>query len=153
MSFFENLWVQIRQTMSIAKKDFVQIVSSPMFFVILGVSCFFWSFVYVRALITFASQSMNMPVQMAQEGGGMNIHYHVFFSLLAQVNLILLFVVPALTMRLFAEEKKLKTFDLLLSAPLTSTQIVIGKFLAAYQCSFIIILVSFFLYFDDFAFC
>ena len=143
MSFFKSLGAQTRQTMSIAKKDFFQIISSPMFFIILGVSCFFWSFMYVRSLITFASQSMNMPVQMAQEGGGMNIHYYVFFSLLAQVNLMLLFIVPAVTMKLFAEERKLKTFDLLLSAPLTSTQIVIGKFLAAYQCSFIIILVSF----------
>lgn len=142
-SIFKNLWAQLRQIAAIAKKDFFQIISSPMFFIILGVSCFFWSFVYVRSLIVFASQSMSMPVQMAQEGGGMNIHYHVFFPLLAQVNLMLLFIVPALTMRLFAEEKKLKTFDLLMSSPLTSTQIVVGKFFAAYKCSLIIIFVSF----------
>ena len=142
-SLFKDLWIQIRQVRAIAKKDFFQIISSPMFFIILGVSCFFWSFVYVRSLIVFASQSLNMPVQMAQEGGGMNIHYHVFFPLLAQVNLLLLFIVPALTMRLFAEERKLKTFDLLMSSPLTSFQIAIGKFFAAYQCSLIIIVISF----------
>ena len=142
-SIFENLWVQIRQVAAITKKDFFQIISSPMFFIILGVSCFFWSFVYVRSLIVFANQSLSMPVQMAQEGGGMNIHYHVFFPLLAQVNLMLLFIVPALTMRLFAEEKKLKTFDLLMSSPLTSSQIVVGKFCAAYKCSLVIIFVSF----------
>ncbi len=143
-SIFENLWVQMRQIIAITKKDFFQIVVSPMFFIILGVSCFFWSFVYVRSLIAFASQSMSMPIQMAQEGGGANIHYHLFFPLLAQVNLLLLFIVPALTMRLFAEEKKLKTFDLLMSAPLTSTQIVVGKFCAAYKCSLIIVFTSFF---------
>jgi len=107
------------------------------------VSCFFWSFVYVRSIIVFASDSLSMPVQMAQVGGGMNIHYYVFFPLLAQVNLLLLFIVPALTMRLFSEERKLRTFDLLMSSPLTSTQIVIGKFCSAYKCSFIIVSVSF----------
>ena len=142
-SVFENLWIQTRQVQALAKKDFFQILSSPMFFIILGLSCFFWSFTYVRSLIIFASQSLSMPVQAMQEGGGMNIHYHVFFPLLAQVNLMLLFIVPALTMRLFAEERKLKTFDLLMSSPLTSIQIVTGKFLAAYQCSLIILFVSF----------
>ncbi|MDE0152095.1 MAG: hypothetical protein OXK80_06360 [Bdellovibrionales bacterium] len=139
---FNNLGVYVRQIMALTKKDFFQIISSPMFFIILGVSCFFWSFVYVRSLIVFASESMAMPVQMAQEGG-MNIHYYVFFPLLAQVNLLLLFIVPALTMRLFSEERKLQTFDLLMSSPLTSAQIVIGKFCSAYKCSFIIISVSF----------
>ena len=142
-SLFKKLWIYIRQVMAIAIKDFFQIISSPMFFVILGVSCFFWSFVYVRSLIVFASESMAMSVQRAQEGGGMNIHYYVFFPLLAQVNLLLLFIVPALTMRLFSEERKMNTFDLLMSSPLTSTQIVIGKFCAAYKCSLIIVFVSF----------
>jgi len=142
-SVFEKQWVYVWQIMAIAKKDFFQIISSSMFFIILGVSCFFWSFVYVRSIIVFASESLSMPVQMAQEGGGMNIHYYVFFPLLAQVNLLLLFIVPALTMRLFSEERKLRTFDLLMSSPLTSTQIVIGKFCSAYKCSFIIVSVSF----------
>lgn len=140
---FSNLGVYVRQVMALTKKDFLQIVSSPMFFIILGVSCFFWSFVYARSLIVFASESMAMPIQRAQEGGGMNIYYYVFIPLLAQVNLLLLFIVPALTMRLFSEERKLQTFDLLMSSPLTSFQIVIGKFCSAYKCSLIIISVSF----------
>jgi ABC-2 type transport system permease protein len=41
-----------------------------------------------------------------------------------------LFFVPFLTMRLFAEEKSGRTFELLMSAPVRSIELVIGKFLA-----------------------
>ncbi len=43
----------------------------------------------------------------------------------------LVIIVPVLTMRVFAEEKKLKTIQLLYSLPLKSTQIVLGKFLSS----------------------
>ena len=126
------------QVWAITKKEFIQIVTSPMFLVILGVACFLWSFVYVRYFIEFAEKSL---VVSSQEGG--NIHFDVFISLLAQMNLLLIFIIPALTMKLFSEEQKMKTFDLLLSAPITSLQIVLGKFLAAYLCSTIVIGISF----------
>jgi ABC-2 type transport system permease protein len=74
---------------------------------------------------------------------GNNIHYGLFLRHLSYVNLILIFVVPALTMRLFAEEKKLKTFDLLLTAPVTSWQIVGGKLLAALSAVLFVMLLSF----------
>jgi ABC-2 type transport system permease protein len=61
----------------------------------------------------------------------LNIHYGVFLRLLSYLNLMLIFMVPAFTMKLFSEEKKMRTFDLLLTSPVTSVQIVMGKFLAA----------------------
>lgn len=42
---------------------------------------------------------------------------------------VLLLLVPLLTMRLFSEERRAGTLDLLLSAPVTMTQIVLGKYL------------------------
>lgn len=42
---------------------------------------------------------------------------------------VLLFLVPLLTMRLFSEERRTRTLDLLLSAPVTMLQIVLGKYL------------------------
>ncbi|MFO7656007.1 MAG: gliding motility-associated ABC transporter permease subunit GldF [Bacteroidales bacterium] len=44
---------------------------------------------------------------------------------------VFLFLVPAITMRMFSEEKKTGTIELLLSRPLTGFQIVFSKFLAA----------------------
>ncbi len=42
-----------------------------------------------------------------------------------------LFLVPAVTMRSFAEEKKTGTMEMLLTRPITETRLVLGKFLAA----------------------
>ncbi len=52
-------------------------------------------------------------------------------SFFSNVSLIFVFVIPVLTMRLFSEERKSKTDQLLLTAPVKITDIVFGKFLAA----------------------
>jgi ABC-2 type transport system permease protein len=44
--------------------------------------------------------------------------------------IVLVFIVPVVTMRLLAEERKLKTMELLMTSPVTPTQIVLGKYLA-----------------------
>ena len=45
---------------------------------------------------------------------------------------VFLFLIPAITMRTFAEEKKAGTIELLLTRPLTDLQIIMGKFLASF---------------------
>lgn len=52
-----------------------------------------------------------------------------FFSFIPWVFLLL---IPAITMRLWAEERRLGTIELLLTLPLTQAQAVVGKFLAAW---------------------
>ncbi len=49
---------------------------------------------------------------------------------LASLLIVLLFLIPLLTMRSFSEEKKLKTDQLLLTAPIRIASVVLGKFLA-----------------------
>ncbi|NLB81814.1 MAG: ABC transporter permease [Clostridiaceae bacterium] len=51
-----------------------------------------------------------------------------FFS---NLTIILTFIVPLLTMRLFAEERRNKTDQLLLTAPITVTKVVLGKYFSA----------------------
>src|SRR5262245_123516 len=51
-----------------------------------------------------------------------------FFQLLP---IVFLFFLPALTMRLWAEERKLGTLELLMTFPVTVRQLIAGKFLAA----------------------
>jgi ABC-2 type transport system permease protein len=52
-------------------------------------------------------------------------------GVIASMSYVLILIIPLLTMRLFAEEKKNKSDQLLLTAPVSVTQIVMGKFLAA----------------------
>jgi len=49
---------------------------------------------------------------------------------LHNMGVIMLFMIPGLTMRLLAEERRQKTMELLITSPLTPTQIVLGKYLA-----------------------
>ncbi len=63
-----------------------------------------------------------------------------FFNFLPWVFLLL---VPAITMRLWAEERRLGTIELLLTLPITQTEAVIGKFLAAWAFCAIALLLTF----------
>lgn len=137
LEYQTNYISYLRQIKAIFKKDFVQIIFSPTFLVICAICCILWGFFYIRSFIVFAENSLSF------QSGKANIHYALFVPLMVQMNLVLLFIIPVLTMKLFAEEKKLKTFDLLMSAPLTAFQIVIGKFFAAYLSVILLIFISF----------
>ncbi len=117
----------MRAIMTIASKDFRNLLTSPMFYVISGLCSVLWTYSYLRALLLFAERSRYMQPGME---GGMNLQREVFLLHISQINLLFVFVVPALTMRLLADEKRMRTYDLLLTAPISATQIAIGKFLA-----------------------
>ncbi len=63
-----------------------------------------------------------------------------FFNFLPWV---LLLLVPALTMRLWAEERRQGTIEMLLTLPITQTQAVVGKFLAAWAFCLLALLLTF----------
>nr|WP_294528242.1 ABC transporter permease subunit [uncultured Rhodopila sp.] len=63
-----------------------------------------------------------------------------FFTFIPWVFLLL---IPAITMRLWAEERRLGTIELLLTLPITQTQAVLGKFLAAWAFCAIALLLTF----------
>ena len=63
--------------------------------------------------------------------------------ILAPTNMLCLFIVPILTMQLFAEERNKKTEQLLITAPVNVSSIVLGKFFAAFGVFLITLAVSF----------
>lgn len=127
--------------LTIAWKDFKALVTSPIFWVLSGLSACLWSFIYLRQVLEFAARSMAGPA-MGMGQGQANIHFTVFTSHIWLVNLVFIFVVPALTMRLLAEEKKMRTYDLLLTSPITATDIALGKFLAGYGATLVLAFIS-----------
>ncbi len=73
-------------------------------------------------------------VQLMQMQGGMaqiNLNDLVFRNLFASMRFVLLIILPILTMRLFAEERKLRTFEFLMTSPIGIHDIVAGKFVSA----------------------
>src|SRR5215467_4311897 len=67
----------------------------------------------------------------------LNLNEQVIRPLLQNVSVIGLFLIPMITMRLFAEEKRTGTIELLATSPVRDLEIIVGKWLAAvvlYTC-------------------
>lgn len=117
----------MKKSFVIAMKEYRSYLSGPVAYVVMGLFIFLMSWMFYQILLAFTNRSLMM---MFQGGKGMSLNEYVFAPHFSNVNVILLIMIPALTMRLFAEEKKNRTIDLLMTSPLTATEIVLGKFLA-----------------------
>ena len=123
----------IRNVAAIIEKEWRHYFGSPIAYVLLVVwTWLFGRFFYV-GFTFFLEQSMRASQQGMEFGGGMKLSLNEYLirPVFHNMAVVALFVAPMLTMRLFAEEKRQGTIELLSTAPLTDGQIVMGKFLAA----------------------
>lgn len=126
----------------IASKEIRVFFTSPMFYVISLLMTIVMSYIYPIQLGQFAQVLQTYVMQPGVPHQQLNIHYGVFLKHLSFLNLIFIFLVPAITMRLISEEKKMRTMDLLMTSPVTSLEIVIGKYLAGLAAIFSLSLVA-----------
>jgi ABC-2 type transport system permease protein len=127
----------------IFKKELAGYFKSPLFYFLCFMMTILLSTMYSISIEKFAESSSNAMLQFGITPQMLNIHYAVFLPHLSIVNLIFIFLVPALTMKLISEEKKIKTFDLLLTSPVNSVSIVLGKYFATLITILALIVVSF----------
>ena len=118
----------VRNTLAIAGKELRGYFASPMGYILIGLFALLFGAFFRVYLTGFAEQS-----QRAAMGGGGNINVNEYLirGVLHNVAIIILFVMPLVTMRTYAEEKRSGTMELLLTSPITDLQIVLGKFLGA----------------------
>src|SRR5690242_280352 len=81
--------------------------------------------------VVFAGAQAIQLTQM-QGSAQLNLNDLVFRNLFASTRFILLIILPILTMRLFAEERKLRTFEFLLTSPIRLSEVVAGKFMSVF---------------------
>src|SRR5215510_1956147 len=113
---------------AIAQKELRSYFASPIAYVIIGFFALVFGWFYVVALDYF----MRLSMQMGIPGQGqVNINNMAIRPVLQNVSVVALFVVPMITMRTYAEEKKTGTIELLLTSPVTDFQIIMGKFVGA----------------------
>lgn len=93
------------------------------FLLITGV---FWVF-GVEDYAMYAAGAVYNPYDLQ----GLSITDNLLLPFFGNCTVIVLMVTPALAMRLFSEELRSHTLELLLTSPITSTQIVLGKYLGA----------------------
>ncbi len=125
----------MKNALVICRKELRSYFASPIAY---GLMAFFAAiagyFFYVATAI-FVTRGMES--QMMGRSFPMDVNEWVVRPVLMNVSVIGLFIIPMITMRLFAEEKRSGTIELLATSPVRDLEIIIGKWLAAmilYAC-------------------
>ncbi len=103
---------------------------SPIAYVVLTVYLFLSGF-FFYSILTAVVQSTMMQSQFGQGAQPVDVPGIVSRSFFGTMSVVLLFMIPMLTMGLFAEEKKRGTIELLLTTPVGNFQAMMGKYLAS----------------------
>jgi ABC-2 type transport system permease protein len=128
-------------TWIIAKRDLGSFFNSPIFYVVTTVFLLLYSFIFFNILNFFSFQSFQAG-QLQAMGMNLNLNEMVIEPSFHNMSVILLLIIPIITMRSFADEKKMKTFRLLLSSPVHLIEIILGKFLACMIVVTLMVLIS-----------
>jgi len=112
------------------KKEMRLFFGSPVAYVVFTFFLLISGWFFSQIFLYYSDISMRSFMQpgMAQS---LNITESVMRPLFTNMSVVLLFFIPMLTMRLFAEEKKSGTMELLLTYPVRDGEVLAGKFLAA----------------------
>src|ERR1700756_5115293 len=123
-----NVWI-------ICRKELSSYFVSPVAYVLLAMFAFIFGLFFSLFLQRFVVVGMEM--QMRGQAFPMNLNEEMIRPLLSNASVMALFFIPMITMRLFAEEKRTGTIELLATSPIRDFEVVIGKWLASialYAC-------------------
>jgi ABC-2 type transport system permease protein len=131
----------MRNILTIAGKEIRSYFVSPVAYVVLTGFLLLggWFFYNLLARFNFLLQiysTMRNPEVL----GRINLNEFVVAPLLHNLSVVLVILVPMITMRSFAEEKRAGTYELLMTSPLRTVEILLGKFLGA--ATFIAIMIG-----------
>jgi ABC-2 type transport system permease protein len=110
---------------AIASREFRSLFLSPLAWTILAVLQFILAFLFLTQVETFTA----LQPKLAGIEGAPGLTDIIVAPLFGNAGIILLLVTPLLTMRLICEERRNKTMALLLSAPVSNIDIILGKYL------------------------
>ncbi|HEX7087219.1 MAG TPA: ABC transporter permease [Vicinamibacterales bacterium] len=116
--------------LAIAQKELRSYFASPIAYIIIGFFALLFGSFFTSILDWFMRQGMQMSM-MGMGPQNMNVNQQMIRPLFLNVSVLLLFILPFLTARSYAEEKRTGTVELLLTSPVTDLQIVMGKFAGA----------------------
>ena len=122
----------MRNSITIAGKELAGYFVQPVAYVVMTVFLLLGGFFFFSLLQRFSMLvQMYAAMQNPQVLQRINLNQIVIEPLLHNLSIVLVILVPAITMRSFAEEKRAGTYELLLTAPVRTGEIVAGKFIAA----------------------
>lgn len=113
-------------TFTLMNKEMKQLFASSLIWVFLAAMQLALAWVFLGRLNTF----LELQPQLAQLANPPGVTEVIVSPVFSVASIVLLAVTPILSMRLFAEERRNHTLTMLISAPVSITAIVLGKFLA-----------------------
>ena len=121
----------MRNVLAVYFKELKSYFSSQIFYIISAVFMIVIGNTFKNEFFKFAMDSMRI-VKYVMEFSGSGVEFinvnAVSFKTFNFINFILLLIVPLLTMRLYAEEKKNGTMEFIMTSPITTLQVLLGKF-------------------------
>ncbi len=117
-----NVWI-------ICRKELRSYFVSPIAYILLAMFAIVFGFFFWNVVGYFVY--MGIEGQMRGEMFPLNVNEQVIRPLVSNVSVIGLFLIPIITMRLFAEEKRTGTIELLVTSPVRDAEVILGKWLAA----------------------
>jgi len=117
----------VRKIFALARKEFsgcfhswLGVLMAVLFFLVSGIF-------FVILVLNYVKMSMHPEQYGLSHFTGINQTHFIFGSFFTNLSILLLFLVPILTMRSFAEEKRQETLELLFTYPVSDFEIVAGK--------------------------
>jgi len=122
--------------MTLARHELYRLFISPLAWLILALSQLILAYLFLTHIDYF----MQIQGKISAIPGAPGVTELIALPLFNNTATILLLLTPLVTMRLIAEEHRNNSLPLLLSAPLSATQIVLGKYLGTISFFFILLL-------------
>lgn len=113
----------------ICRKEMKSYFASPIAYLLMALFAVIFGFFFYSATAIFVMRGMES--QMMGRGFPMDVNEWVIRPLLMNASVVGLFLIPLITMRLYAEEKRSGTIELLLTSPVRDIEVIVGKWLAA----------------------
>jgi len=126
-------------TLVIAQKEVKQLFGSPIAYIALAMFFAITGFLFFVLVNGYTSQVLQLQGTPPPDFNPTKI---IFSPLIQDTAFVLLLLVPVLTMRLISEEDRTHTMELLATSPVTSTAIVLGKYLAGLAVFLVLLAIS-----------
>lgn len=131
----------MRHVFAIASREIQSLFVSPVAYSVMTLFAVLAGFFFLSGVLQFQEYVIRLQAfQMTDQLGELNLNDHVIAPFLHVMSVVMLFLIPGITMGLFAAEKSNGTQELLLTSPITIWELVLGKFLAA--AAFVALLVA-----------
>jgi ABC-2 type transport system permease protein len=123
----------MRNVFTIVGKELRAYFVSPVAYVVLTGFLLLGGWFFFNLLSRFSLMlTLYTQFQGGEAANRLNLNDYVIAPLMHNLSIVLVILVPMITMRSFAEEKKNGTYELLLTSPLRTGELVLGKFLASF---------------------